>query len=330
MFKVSRKVQDLFNTPVPHELWHYTTVDGLRGIVSSGKVWATEARFTSDPTEYVFLRNAAIEFLKAEQQKQRLGSVGLDADALLELINIHYEKGVLSPGFADVFIASFSAAEDLKSQWIDYGMGYTGVSIAFDLQQARPPNELDSSVTLAPCVYKKDRQEELVREPVERFLEPVDALQDLNDRNSAIKRTWPIVESIWPNAGAGPFLPIPSSAQIHELLQKGAKDMSRELFVLASHFKNPKFEEEHEWRLVLPRSKKKNNPQLPIKYREDCWAGGRVQKPYIEWELKMPNTDHLPIVRVMTGPRCDAAEVKAILQTSGYAVPVCPSQVPVR
>ena len=101
----------------------------------------------------------AIEFLKAKQQKHRLESVGLDADALLELMDIHYEKGVLSPGFADVFIASFSAAEDLKSQWIDYGMAYRGVSIAFDLQQARPPNELDTSVTLAPCVYKKDRQE---------------------------------------------------------------------------------------------------------------------------------------------------------------------------
>ena len=129
MFKVSRKVQDLFDTPVPHELWHYTTVDGLKGIVSSGKVWATEARFTSDPTEYVFLRDVAIEFLKAKKQKQRLESVGLDADALLELMDIHYEKGVLSPGFADVFIASFSAAEDLKSQWIDYGMAYGGSAL---------------------------------------------------------------------------------------------------------------------------------------------------------------------------------------------------------
>lgn len=330
MFKVSPKVQDLFNTPVPHELWHYTTVHGLKGIVSSGKIWATEARFTSDPTEYVFLRDVANEFLNTKRQKQRLESVGLDASALLQLMDIHYEKGVLSPGFADVFIASFSTAEDLKSQWIDYGMAYMGVSIAFDLRQARPPDELDSSVTLAPCVYKKDKQEELVREPVERFLEPVDALQELNDRNYAIKRTWPIVENIWRNAGAAPFIPIPSSAQIRESLLRGAKGMSRELFVLASHFKNPKFEEEHEWRLVLPRSKMKNNPQLPIKFRDGCWAGEQVKKPYIEWELKMPDNDQLPIVRVMAGPRCDAATVKGILEANGYDVPVCHSHVPVR
>lgn len=120
MFRVSQKIQDFFDTPVPHELWHYTTVDALNGIVSSGKVWATEARFTSDPTEYIFLRDVVTEFLNT--QKERLDSVGLDATAVMELMDIHYEKGILSPRFADVFIASFSAAEDLKSQWIDYGM----------------------------------------------------------------------------------------------------------------------------------------------------------------------------------------------------------------
>jgi hypothetical protein len=248
----------------------------------------------------------------------------------MKLMHIHYERGILSPHFADVFIASFSAAEDLKSQWIDYGMSYKGVSIAFDLRHARPSADSDSSTTLAPCVYEKHKQEELIREPLNRFLEPFDDLQELNDRNYAIARVWPRVRRIWPDAGDPPYKPVPSSTQIRELLLQGAKGMNRDLFVLASHLKNPKFKEEHEWRLVLPRSRIKDNAEVPIKYRKDCWKGEQVNKPFIELGLQMADADRLPIVRVMTGPRCDASAVKVILESHGYHVPICPSKIPVR
>src|SRR6266540_1307643 len=37
----------------PAEVFHYTTVDGLRGIVESGKLWATEVGYLNDASEYV-------------------------------------------------------------------------------------------------------------------------------------------------------------------------------------------------------------------------------------------------------------------------------------
>lgn len=205
-----------------------------------------------------------------------------------------------------------------------------GVRIAFDLRHARPPADSDSSTTLAPCVYEKHKQEELIGEPLNRFLEPFDDLQELKDRNYAIARLWPGVRKIWPDAGKPPYKPVPSSNQIRELLLQGSKDMSRDLFVLASHLKNPKFKEEHEWRLVLPRSRIKNNADVPIKYREDCWKGEQVKKPFIELGLRMADSDRLPIARVMTGPRCDASAVKAILESHGYETPVCSSRIPAR
>jgi len=328
MFRVSPKLEAFFHATIPQELWHYTSVDAFEKILSSGKFRAAEARFTSDPTEYVFLRNVVTEFLSSQQP--RLQSVGLDESALLKLLKIHYEKGVLSPDFADVFIASFSTAEDLRSQWIAYGgKAYRGLSIAFDLRHARPHSELDTSVTLAPCVYEKEKQEELILEPLNCFIEPLDVLQKESERNYAIKRTWPIIQSIWPGAGEPPYTFTPA-AQIRELLLRGAKDMSRDLFVLASQFKNPKFEEEREWRLVLPRSKKKDSPQLPIKFRKACWSGKQIEIPYVELELQAPDTDRLPIVRILTGPRCDVSAVEAILENHGYDVPISPSQVPVR
>lgn len=236
---------------------------------------------------------------------------------------------MLSPDLADVFVASFSAAEDLKSQWIDYGKAYKGVSIAFDLRRERPPSELDTSITLAPCIYQKHEQEELIREAVNRFLEQIDVLRSDEENNYELTRLWPTVKRIWPNAGEPPYI-IRTPAEIKELLRRGTVDMNRDLFVLTSHCKNPKFLEEQEWRLVLPRSRKKKHPLIPIKYRRAKWHGTSSDIPYIEFGPQAPDTDHLPICRVMTGPHCDPAEVEAILKRHGYDVPITPSQIPIR
>jgi hypothetical protein len=261
--------------------------------------------------------------------KPRNGYAEIGVGDLLKLLNMSYEKGVLSPYFADVFIASFSAAEDLKSQWIDYGKDYKGVSIAFDLTHARPPSELDTSITLAPCIYQKHEQEELIQEALNQFLEPINALQSDDEYNRELTRTWPIVQRIWQDAGEPPYIRRTKTA-IKELLKQGTGDMYRDLFVLTSHCKNPKFSEEREWRLVLPSSKKKNRPQVSIKSRKANWHGTSTDIPYIEFGLQAPDTDRLPISGVMTGPHCDAAEVEATLKRHGYDVPITPSQVPIR
>ena len=327
MYRVSKKLEAFFHTPIPRELWHYTSLEALEAILSSGKIWATEARFTSDTTEYVFARQVATDYVKSLKPRKGYAQVGVDD--LLKLLDISYEKGVLSPGFADVFIASFSAAEDLKSQWIDYGKAYRGVSIAFDLRHARPPSELDTSTTLAPCIYQKHEQEELIREALNRFLEPMDVLQSDDEHNYALTRLWPTVQRIWPKAGEPPYI-IRTPTEIKELLKQGTGDMNRDLFVLTSHCKNPKFLEEQEWRLVLPRSRKKNHPLIPIKYRRANWRGTSIDIPYIEFGLQAPDADRLPISGVMTGPHCDAAEVEAILKRHDYDVPITPSQIPIR
>jgi len=46
-------VEELFSMPIPERVWHYTTLVGLEGILTSGMMWATDARFTNDRTEFV-------------------------------------------------------------------------------------------------------------------------------------------------------------------------------------------------------------------------------------------------------------------------------------
>jgi hypothetical protein len=327
VFKVSKQVEQFFHLPIPREVWHYTSLAGFEGIISSGKMWATEARFTTDKTEYIFAQEVAVGYLKSMHPSDEYSQLAIRD--LLEIIDRYYKVGVLSPKFADVFVASFSAAEDLKSQWIDFGDAYRGVSIAFDLREIRPPVDTDTSISFAPCIYKFAEQRRLIQAAISRIMVHVDALRNDEEYNVAVHRTWPIVQSIFGDkAGSTPYR-TRTNAEILTLLKKGESDMRRDFFVLTSHYKNAKFEEENEWRLVLPRSRKKNSGQYRIKYRDKELGGEIVKAPYIEVDLSS-TPGKLPITRVMAGPKCDSARVKSVLDACGYSVPLAPSQVPIR
>jgi len=43
--ETSDPIGELLNTPIPEKLWHYTSVKGFYGIVTSKSIFATEARF---------------------------------------------------------------------------------------------------------------------------------------------------------------------------------------------------------------------------------------------------------------------------------------------
>jgi hypothetical protein len=44
----------IFPQAEPKHVYHYTTIDGLTGILSSGKLWATDLSYVNDATEYVY------------------------------------------------------------------------------------------------------------------------------------------------------------------------------------------------------------------------------------------------------------------------------------
>jgi Protein of unknown function (DUF2971) len=327
VYQVSKEVQEFFHCRIPKEVWHYTSLKGFQGILSSGKIWATEARFTMDKSEYIFAKNVAADYLRSTCPPDEFSREVVDG--LLKTIKASYKVGILSPKFADVFVASFSAARDLKSQWSEYGDAYRGVSIGFDLGPVRPPLETDTSVTVAPCIYKASDQTRLVGASIRRFMEHVDALREDYDENAAIDRSWPIIQGIFGESAGKPPYRIRTAAQIFELLKQGVNEMNRDLFVLTSHCKNPRFEEENEWRVVMPRSRKKDSADYPIKYRDKEWDEKIVQAPYIEIKLDAER-EKLPITRVMAGPKCDHNTIRSILDKYDYEVPLIGSEIPVR
>lgn len=74
------------------------------------------------------------------------------------------QDGPLSAKHHQVYIASLSRSPDERSQWKSYASQGTGVSIAFDFRGIRPPPEMTSGVSFAPCIYIDREKEHLFEE----------------------------------------------------------------------------------------------------------------------------------------------------------------------
>lgn len=110
---------------LPEFLYHYTDASGVKGILESRSLWATDARFLNDTTELIFARERVIDALiesadrlaparpegRWETREEQHAEVQRIAAAL-------YEKTTTDFG---VFVTSFSEHPDSLSQWRAYG-----------------------------------------------------------------------------------------------------------------------------------------------------------------------------------------------------------------
>lgn len=115
------------------ELTHYTTADGLKGIVESKTLWATHAGFLNDSEEVNgFFNNRLGIILKPELQMYVSESLEQCLSEFLAALREAQEQT------QDHYVTSFCTAEDewvsqngLLSQWRGYGQD-GGYAIVFD------------------------------------------------------------------------------------------------------------------------------------------------------------------------------------------------------
>ena len=109
--KIARRL-----TTKPPVLYHYTGAEGALGIISTGRIWATDAAYLNDPSETVYGRNLIKEQWAASKQHVAV------PDALDRLIGGFV--GLLCRDMSDVYstyLSCFSARKDSLSQWRAYG-----------------------------------------------------------------------------------------------------------------------------------------------------------------------------------------------------------------
>ena len=196
-------------------LYHYTTLNGLLGIVRSRTLWASDIRYMNDSAE---LKHTA-DLIRLEVQDRIARGQG-KADLLgqfTDWISHRITNGHM------LFGASFRAHGNLLSQWRGYSPHGKGVSLGFSadfiMQCARRQR-----LQIGKCVYEPAMQRRLVRQVI-------DAVESHVDTHAADGT---------------------SRQQMSALYQKVFEDIEIDLLRIAAILKHPSFREEKEWRIVSP------------------------------------------------------------------------------
>lgn len=149
----------------PEELlFHYTTPDGLIGIVSNNALWATSVFYLNDSQELI----GGINIARKHLNDLRANSTD-EQDARIAWL-LHDTRNVGTAQSKAVYVCSLSSEPDRLSQWRAYCRG-GGFSIGFPADQLRDAAE-SQQFTLNECVYSEADQEELIKETLENVAMP--------------------------------------------------------------------------------------------------------------------------------------------------------------
>lgn len=319
-------VQQLLKRPLPKELWHYTTLGGFEGIVASGRLWATDVRFLNDRTEFIHARKIA-EGLIAEMPACDSEEAWVKTKAQ-QVLDGYFEIGPLSPSRLELYSVSFTVLEDTLSQWRGYGND--GVSLCFDLQHIRPPAELGSLVSFAPCIYQEHEKRTLVASALQGFVSKALILfRATGDPGWVAQRLQAWTQLTSDEQAAQNSFNVWNEKYLQSELHTQYVLTAADLLRVAGLCKDHTFHEEQEWRLMLPVQTDK-----PLQYTARLYrARNDEQVPYITTSL-FARQARLPLTRVFVGPGGDVATrreaIEFILRNANIVVPVESSKVPLR
>ncbi len=196
----------------PDKLFHYTTADGLIGIIKDWSLWATNAFYLNDSQEVIggveIARRILKELRASSQQKDQ-------ADRIDWLLNDTRNVGTVRSKPA--YVCCLSSERDQLSQWRAYCRG-GGFAIEFPTVYLREALA-EQGFSLDECIYSETDQGRLIKETIEKVVLP------------------------WVR---GARLPIGEDPERFEASGK----FTWELLRVAARLKNSSFAEEREFRIV--------------------------------------------------------------------------------
>lgn len=152
---------ELFAAEPSNTLYHYTSLQGLMGIIESRTLRASDVRYMNDSTElkYAFnLLQKAIAVRTAAQTKHD-DTLFFFSTWLRDQIN----KGPM------LFSASFRANGNLLSQWRGYASHGKGMSLGFN-PGAIKALATEQRFSLGQCLYNPEQQSKIIETIIDRVL----------------------------------------------------------------------------------------------------------------------------------------------------------------
>lgn len=315
------------------ELMHYTTVDGLKGIVASKTLWATHAGYLNDSEEVIgFLDNRLPMILESVLEKHVTESEELIAqvkvasrqrcdllDQLLKMFRVGFKKA--QEEAQDHYVTSFCTASDgwvsqngLLSQWRGYGQD-GGYAIVFDTKR------LDSLLRNDAGHYH-DSEETLVFGGVQ-YDEGIEGLSFVCDEQ-ILRHVRRVGDSF------AACLRQEKSWEDYEAFDSIA--------VLSTLWKHRGFKEEREVRIVAgepsPKIQRELASEVTTPFRRIyAFPRNGIVVPCIHL-FEGQKLETLPIRRIIVGPHLDKVQrkkaVEVLLQNHGIDAEVTVSATPFR
>jgi hypothetical protein len=290
---------DYLDKPVPDTVYHYTSTDGLLGILASKGIWATDIAFLNDAHEFSHGLEVLMNFLR------KATGLRVGADGEPAFTSLRHGFTEMAAGFTlDIlqkhtrcFVACFCEKPDVLSQWRGYGRD-SGFALGFDGAALRSYLSVSCNLPLVPVVYGLEDQEANVQSRIDALLPDLDEA-----RFKAM-----------------------TDEDISNLLDDSEDERRRSLFPLCIQFKNSAFEAEEEWRIGILQARASSS----IQFR----SGPLGLTPYVNVRLA---EKALPLKTVVVGPGPHAelrqSALELLLTKFGYEstnVEVQPSAIPFR
>ncbi len=131
------------------ELYHYTTADGLLGVLTKRHLWATDASYLNDRTEG---KHAHALMQLAYDAKRKHASPIVQALTTRSI-------GPSLDGFITHYVTCFCEHGDLLSQWRGYGARGGGYAVRFKFPPIGPPL---ANIRFRKVIYKADTQRHFI------------------------------------------------------------------------------------------------------------------------------------------------------------------------
>ncbi len=253
------------------QVYHYTTAEGLKGIVQSNSLWASGAYYLNDTSEIEYGCRLAASVLE-----KGFADAGT---AFAEAVLRHAHTILLDPDqrkirIVTLYVACFCEGDNLLSQWRTYSR-QSGFALGFRVADLRHLQAEYTTVSVDQVLYTEQEQIQRVHSMASS------ALAILTDADV-----------------------VRGNADDHsndDVIHAGG-EVARLLLSAVTSFKSPDFAEEREWRLVCQPyhavdSDKINSVHKIVRFRSS--ARGLI--PYVELAANT-STRALPIESIRFGP----------------------------
>jgi hypothetical protein len=120
-------------TPVPDQLWHYTSMRGMQAILDHGEMYATDARFLNDRDELIHAAKYADWLIEHQPCPKEVIAFVRQHVADWFRVFLSFKNPYRN------YVTCFTSCRDDLSQWRAYSAGSAGASMAFDLRESHMP-----------------------------------------------------------------------------------------------------------------------------------------------------------------------------------------------